>query len=140
MTDNPANEAVDPAKRFAQVLAEESLILHSDTPIAYGIGIALDTLTGFYPEAGTKEYDLFGPGPILATRYEGMRKTLFEAEKGRSVLIIQEVVFKSLGPSHRTGFTGMDLKEIGVVVRDDPAASKLYYQFLDGERKADAAA
>lgn len=69
-----------------------------------GIGITLDTLTGFYPEAGTKEYDIYGQALVLATRYEGMRKTLFEAEKGRSVLIIQSVVYDSLDPSHREGF------------------------------------
>jgi hypothetical protein len=131
MTDNPANEAVDLARRFAEVLSEEAAILHADTPVACGIGIALDALTGFYPEAGTKEYDLTGPALILATRYEAMRKTLFEAEKSRNVLIIQDVVFQSLDPSHRVGFKALDLKEAGVVVRDDPAATKLYYKFLD---------
>jgi class 3 adenylate cyclase len=138
MTDNPANEAVDLARRFAEVLTEEAEILHADTPIACGIGIALDTMTGFYPEAGTKEYDLYGPALILATRYEGMRKTLFEAEKGRNILIIQEVVYQSLDPSHRSGFQAIDLKEVGVVVRDDPAATRLYYLFLDKAAKAAA--
>jgi len=134
MTVNSTNEAIDLARRFAQVLHEEAAILHSETPIACGIGIALDTLTGFYPEAGTKEYDIYGHALVLATRYEGMRKILFEAEKGRSVLIIQEVVYQSLDPSHRAGFSLMDLKELGVVVRDDPAATKLYYQFLDQQQ------
>jgi hypothetical protein len=106
-------------------------MLHSETPIACGIGIALDTITGFFPEAGTKEYDLYGQAIVLATRYEGMRKTLFEAETARSVLIIQEKVYHSLDPSHRNGFKMMDLKELGIVVRDDPAATRLYYQFLD---------
>jgi class 3 adenylate cyclase len=131
MTVNPANEAVDLSRRFAQALSEEAEILHSEIPIACGIGIALDTLTGFYPEAGTKEYDIYGPALILATRYEGMRKTLFEANKGQSVLIIQEQVFQSLDPSHRNGFRVFNLQEAGLVVRDDPAATKLYYQFLD---------
>jgi class 3 adenylate cyclase len=138
LTVNPTNEAIDLAKRFAQVLHEEAAILHSETSVACGIGIALDSLTGFYPEAGTKEYDIYGQALVLATRYEGMRKTLFEAEKGRSVIIIQEVVYQSLDPSHRAGFIPMDLKELGVVVRDDPAATKLYYQFLDQQTAATA--
>ncbi len=36
MTVNPTNEAIDLAKRFAQVLSEEAAILHSKTPIACG--------------------------------------------------------------------------------------------------------
>ncbi len=131
LTENPANEAVDLAKSIAQAIAEEAEMLHSEVPIACGFGIALDTLTGFYPESGTKEYDIFGLALVLATRYEAMRKTLFEAETGRSILIIQEVVYLSLDPSHRHGFVAMDLKELGIVVRDDPAAVRLYYQFLD---------
>lgn len=131
LSKNPANDSIDLAKRFARILKEEAEMLHSETPISCGMGIALDTITGFYPEAGTKEYDLYGQAIVLATRYEGLRKTLFEAEKGRSVLIIQEKVYQSLDPSHRAGFIAMDLKELGVVVRDDPAAVKLYYQFLD---------
>jgi class 3 adenylate cyclase len=131
MSNNLAHDAVDLAKRFAKVLHEEQKMLHTEIPTTCGIGIALDTITGFYPEAGTKEYDLYGQAIVLATRYEGMRKTLFEADKGRSVLIIQEKVFLSLDPSHRCGFASIDLKELGVVVRDDPAATKLYYQYLD---------
>ncbi len=98
-----------------------------------GFGIALDTLIGFYPESGTKEYDIFGKALVLATRYEGMRKTLFESEKSRSVLIIQELVYQSLDPSHRAGFICLDLKERDIVVRDDSAATKLYYRFLDAQ-------
>ena len=131
MTDNPAADAVELAELFARVLAEESKMLHTPEPITCGIGIAIDNLTGFYPEAGTKEYDLFGPGLILATRYEGMRKVLFESEKQRSILIIQEMVYLTLDPQHREGFELLNLKEMGIVVRDDPSATKLYYRFLD---------
>jgi class 3 adenylate cyclase len=130
LTGNPANEAVDIGKRIAQALAEEAEMLHSPTPITCGIGIALDTLIGFYPDTGTKEYDIYGHALVLATRYEAMRKTLFEDAKDQSILIIQEQVYLSLDPSHREGFLPLDLEEKGIVVRDDPAAKKLYYQFL----------
>jgi class 3 adenylate cyclase len=134
LTANPANEAIELAQRFAQVLSQDAALLGASKPIACGIGIALDDLIGFYPESGTKEYDLFGPALILATRYEGMRKVLFEADASRSVLIIQAAVFDRLDPSHRISFQSIDLKEAGIVVRDDPAAAQLYYQFLDAER------
>jgi len=131
ISNNSANDAVELAKRFAQVLAEDSEILHTATPVVCGIGIALDTITGFYPEVGTKEYDIYGPALALAKRYEGMRHILFENEKDRSVLIVQEVVYLSLDPSYRAGFAPVDLEMRGLVVRDDPSATKLYYLFLD---------
>jgi len=84
------------------------------------------------------EYDLFGPAIVLATRYESMRKSLFEADREKSVMIIQEVVYRSLDPSHRENFKVIDLKELSLVVRDDPAATKLYYQFLDQEEQSSA--
>lgn len=131
MSENAANDAVELARMFEKALFEESKILHFDEPITCGIGIAIDTLSGFYPESGTKEYDLFGPGLILATRYENLRKILFSDERRRSILIIQEIVYKSIDPNFREGFEAINLKEIGVVVRDDPNASRVYYRFLD---------
>jgi class 3 adenylate cyclase len=131
MTDNPANDAVDLARRFIAILHEEAADLHTEVPIACGVGIALDTLTGFYPETGTKEYDIYGRAIVLATRYEGMRKVLFEKDKRRSVLIIQDFVYQSLDPAHRLGFQVLELKDKGIVVRDDPAATRLYYQFIE---------
>ncbi|HYX31763.1 MAG TPA: adenylate/guanylate cyclase domain-containing protein [Oligoflexus sp.] len=95
-TENPANDALDIAKKFIQTLTRESQILHSEVPICCSIGIALDTLTGFYPESGTKKYDLFGPAIVLATRYEAMRKALFNGEMDRNVIIIQDVVYAAL--------------------------------------------
>jgi len=137
MSDNIAHDAVDLARKFAEILMEEAKMLHSDSPIACGIGIALDTITGFYPEAGTKEYDLYGQALILATRYEGMRKILCP-ESQRSVLILQEKVYKSLNPSRRKGFVELNLKQQGIVVRDDSAATHIYYQFLsEQQEKAD---
>lgn len=132
LTHNPANEAVELAEMFARILTEEAEFLHNDTPICCGIGIAIGSLSGFYPEAGTKEYDLYGPGLTLATRYENMRKVLFAAEKRRSILIIQEIVYMSLDSAYREDFELLDIKEKGVVVRDDPSARKIYYKFLDG--------
>ena len=131
LSDNAANDAIDLAKGFAGILAEESKNLHYDEPITCGIGISLDTLTGFFPESGTKEYDLYGPAIVLATRYESMRKSLFDKKSDKSVLIIQDVVYRSLDPKHREGFTSYDLSGSKMTVRDDPSASRLYYQFIE---------
>lgn len=130
LTDNPAHDAVDLAKDFIRILAEESAMLHSTTPVACGIGIALGPMTGFFPESGTKEYDIFGQPIVLATRYESLRKSLFESDPSGSIIIIQELVYQSLDPSHREGFVVMNLKDSGFVVRDDPAATHLYYQIV----------
>ncbi|HYX35592.1 MAG TPA: 7TM diverse intracellular signaling domain-containing protein [Oligoflexus sp.] len=134
LSKNPANDALDLAIRFSQILTDEAENLHPESPICCGIGIAIESLNGFYPETGTKEYDLFGPAIILATRYEGMRKTLFEGEKPRSVIIIQERVYHSLDREYRTNFIEVNLREKGLLIRDDPAAVRLYYQFREHGR------
>jgi class 3 adenylate cyclase len=75
-----ANDSVRLAQRFYAVLQEEARLLQSDVPICCGIGIALDNVVGFYPDSGTKEYDLYGRAVILATRYEEMRKKLLKEQ------------------------------------------------------------
>lgn len=140
MTDNPAHDAIDLAKDFIRILAEESAMLHTATPVACGIGIALGPMTGFFPESGTKEYDIYGLPIVLATRYESLRKSLFEADLSGSIIIIQELVYQSLDPSHREGFVAMNLKESGFVVRDDPAATHVYYQIVESRRDSVSAA
>jgi len=59
------------------------------------IGIALGEIEGFYPVAGTKEYDLYGKGIILATRYEALRKVIFASEKS-NILTLQQNVYEAL--------------------------------------------
>lgn len=130
-TENPANDAVKLALRFQEILATESLILQQPEPITCGIGISLDSIVGFYPEFGAKEYDLYGRAIILATRYEAMRKTLFAEESSQeSIIILQEKVFASLDPTLRTEFSMVDLKAQGLTVRDDPAATRLFVRFI----------
>lgn len=129
-SDHPAHEAIDLAKRFARVVEDEAKLLALNQPIACGIGIAYESITGFYPETGTKEYDLYGPSIVLATRYEGMRKILFEDQNDRSILIIQNRVFQMLDADHQNQFQRLNLKQHGVVVRDDPNADSLAFLFL----------
>ena len=60
-----------------------------------------------------------------------MRKTLFEHEKDRSVLILHEKIYQQLSPALQSAFNEVDLHERGLKVRDDPSAGILYYQFMD---------
>jgi class 3 adenylate cyclase len=132
-TDNPANDAIVLAYRFKNILSEEAKILERDDPVCCGIGIALDTLQGFYPEGGTKEYDIYGRALVLATRYEGLRKAILRGQKPRSIMICQKRVITSASKRLRGDFREIRLDEAGIVVRDDPAATLAYVQYLDNE-------
>ncbi len=128
--ENPAISDLEIALRFSQILNEESTSLNYGRPISCGIGIAYGSITGFYPEVGAKENDLFGEGIILATRYEGMRKILAKDHPDRSVVVLQEAVFRSLDEKLKFGFQEVDLKSAGIGVRDDSAAERLYWKIL----------
>ncbi|HYX38805.1 MAG TPA: 7TM diverse intracellular signaling domain-containing protein [Oligoflexus sp.] len=135
-SENIANDALALAFRFQEVLVEEAGILQSDNHICCGIGIALDTIAGFYPETGTKEYDLYGKAIILATRYEGMRKLIQQDHVHASIIIVQERVYQSFDREYRRQFIEIDLQKAGIVVRDDSAATRLYYKILDHDSSA----
>ncbi|MDQ3231285.1 MAG: hypothetical protein M3Q07_05640 [Pseudobdellovibrionaceae bacterium] len=63
-----------------------------------------------------------------------MRKVLFH-KVGASVLILQARVFLSLDREQADTFTECNLEDIKIVVRDDPAATKLYYRYLPDKTK-----
>ncbi|HYX35394.1 MAG TPA: 7TM-DISM domain-containing protein [Oligoflexus sp.] len=130
-----AKDALEVATLFHNAFREEVEKFGYREPIYCGIGIAFDHIAGFYPETGTKEYDLYGKAIVLATRYEGMRKVLFH-KVGASVLILQARVFLSLDREQADTFTECNLEDIKIVVRDDPAATKLYYRYLPDRTKS----
>lgn len=124
-------DALDLALRFHEVFCEEVQKFEYDRPIFCGLGIAYDGISGFYPDSGAKEYDLYGRAIVLATRYEAMRKSLFNSSPGSSVLILQERVWSSLKDGERLDFVEVNLEKSGLVVRDDPQATRLFYRRLD---------
>ena len=131
LTSRPADEAVELAKACINVLSEESSRLLPDSkPVCCGLGIAFGDISGFYPPSGAKEYDLFGRSIVHATRYESMRKYLFQNLEDKSVLIIQDLVYEKLSPALQEGFTRFDLREAGLKVRDDDRATSLYFQLF----------
>ncbi|MFW7380467.1 MAG: 7TM diverse intracellular signaling domain-containing protein [Oligoflexus sp.] len=131
LSGSMANDALLLAYRFFEILQEQARILQSDQAICCGLGIALDAINGFYPESGAKEYDVFGPSIILATRYESMRKHLQDEYPNHSLIILQERVYQSLDRRLRKGFLTYNLSENNTQVRDDAAAKRFYFRPLN---------
>ena len=130
-TGNPTRDAVDLAMVFYGIFLEEVEKLGYGNSLHCGIGIARGSIEGFYPESGTKEYDLYGRAIVLANRYEAMRKTILQDSPPGSLLILQERVHGSLPLDMRARFQAYDLQKHSTKVRDDENATYLYYQALN---------
>jgi class 3 adenylate cyclase len=132
---NEAAFATRLALRFIAIFDEHIRAMDYPLPIHCAVGIAGGDLEGFYPESGTREYDLYGRAVILATRYESMRKYLFRnGQVDASVLIIQEEIYLSLPTDLRRRFAEFDLVRHNLKVRDDPSARVLYYAMVTKEQ------
>lgn len=125
-----ARDAVQLAYRFHAALCREVELLDYHHPIHCCISVVMGMISGFYPEAGTKTYDMYGRGIILATRYESMRKTVFSGGMTGSAIILQSRVFLSLDDQQRQKFTRFSLRDHKIQVRDDAAAEDLFYVTL----------
>jgi len=103
-----------------------------DTPLYCGIGIAFGKVEGFYSEAKPIEYDLFGRGIILSTRYEQMRKVILEELKANSnIIVFQERVFEMLPADISGRCTEYLMSNHGKKVRDDEEADRLHFMLLN---------
>ncbi|MFW7377662.1 MAG: adenylate/guanylate cyclase domain-containing protein [Oligoflexus sp.] len=136
---NIATFSVELAYRFAELFEEHRKKLDYDRPIHFGIGLAMGDIYAFYPETGTKEYDVHGKAVILATRYEQMRKFLVKIKKDASFIIIQEDVYLSLPADIRRQFECLNLEEHMIAVRDDPDADRIYVSYLISSQSTNAA-
>lgn len=132
-----AQTALNLALEFHAAFAHEVACFAYHEPITCCMGIAMDRVSGYFPAAGPKAYDLFGRGIILATRYEAMRKSLTRSTIGRSLspnkslLILQEKVFSSLAPEQRKTFQKLKLADENLTVRDDSDAAYLFIRELE---------
>ena len=125
---DPAILSVDLAYRFIQNLENNVETYDFPNPVYCGIGIASGAIQGYFPKSGTKEYDLFGRGIVLATRYESMRKSLFRKQDAHSI-IIQTNVYESLPRERRKHFERYEIPK-NRPVRDDAEAEDLYYELV----------
>jgi class 3 adenylate cyclase len=137
--DSMQHAALELAYRFVRAFQEEVDKLDYPEPIHCGIGIAADVISGFYPESGAKEYDLFSRAIVLATRYESMRREIFKSRPPGNIIILQERLFMSLDSKARQDFRVFDLQSNGVIVRDDPSAIRLYYRIFDSSSLSQSA-
>ncbi|NRA67739.1 MAG: hypothetical protein HRU19_24875 [Pseudobacteriovorax sp.] len=133
---NAAIDALELTYKFIEILEDVSEILDPVEPICCGVGIALDNISGFYPESGTQEYDLFGKAILLATRYESMRKTIERHGPSDNIIIVSERVFESISSSHRNDFKSIDLEAEKISVRDDPGAQRLYFRLVKAKKSS----
>ncbi len=131
---NQAAFASQLALRFIAIFDEHTKAMDYPLPIYCAIGIAGGDLEGFYPESGTREYDLYGRAVILATRYESMRKNIFVGQPDASLIIVQEEIYLSLPTELRQRFHEFDLVLNKLKVRDDPSARVLYYCLVTKEQ------
>ncbi|NRA66126.1 MAG: hypothetical protein HRU19_16680 [Pseudobacteriovorax sp.] len=123
-----ADLALTLTERFVQVLDLCAEDYGFDEPVFCGMGVAFGNLQGYYPMCGTKEYDLFGRGIILATRYEAMRKLILTDSSGHKTFL-QTEVYEQLSEPLKKHFKLFQLPE-GKRVRDDNA-SELYYRIYN---------
>lgn len=89
------------------------------------VGIAEGEVESYYPLVGTKEYDLYGNGIILAARYESLRKKIFKKGEINSHLIFaQNKIYNTLDENIKNKFYEYSLEETPIA--EDPNAREVY--------------
>lgn len=89
------------------------------------LGAALGDVEAYYPRGGTKEYDLYGAGIILAARYEGLRKKLFPRKSISSHLFfVQTALYERLPVAAQKDFEAYSLKSCPL--EEDPEATSVH--------------
>jgi len=123
--EHVGDSAVRLAMRMVQKFKQVEKEFNYHEPIYCAIGLARGSIEAYYPQIGTKEYDLYGSAIVLATRYEQLRKQLFSPENADYILL-HEHVFETLSPELQTNFECIDLEKRQIRVRDDDQAQRVY--------------
>jgi hypothetical protein len=118
---------VELSLRFIHIFQNQVNQMLDHAPVYCSIGIAMDSLEGYFPKVGTIEYDVYGRAVILATRYESFRRQLFPQGVPGHILTLHEKVYEQLPPELQAKFQEVDLHRTHMVVRDDLAAAKTYF-------------
>ncbi len=117
------------AFEFMRIFHQKAAKIQAAVPMHCAVGIARGPVEAYYPEGGAQVYDLFGRGIILATRYESLRDLIFpELNVKDSIVILQKDVYDQLSPAMRVNFVELPLDGKRIYVRDDEAATLVYYR------------
>ncbi|WP_234996134.1 7TM diverse intracellular signaling domain-containing protein [Pseudobacteriovorax antillogorgiicola] len=128
--NNQSSSALDLALKFMSLFNE---IMNKDPyqrPFNCSIGIAKGKVKGYFSKAGAIRHDLWGPAVVLATRYEAMRKLIFDREGVplSNILTIQQDVYEELPPEEQARFRVINLEDRNYRVRDDSKARFLAFR------------
>ena len=121
------------SEKFVSIMKEESSNFFNGKPICCSIAIAYGNIEGFFPSGGTKQYDMFGQGIVLATRYEDARHFLLEAKpelRGKHIIILSRIVYEGLESSSRREFEKFDFFQGNFRIRDDKDEQFLYFKAI----------
>ena len=140
-SESLADHSIDTALIMFKAFNEEVRRFDYTRPIKGVMGLAYNSVQGTFQSSGIKSYDLFGEALIQAYRYEEIRKhpkveRLMRARATElglehyNLLIIQEVVYNSLKPAYKAMFSDIDLKAIGLQMRQDVDAHFVYFHVL----------
>ena len=128
--DKTATESsIKLAKRFIKEFTNFMISLELEDPVYCSVGVALGPVESSFSSEGVVRYDLFGNAIVMATRYESLRNQIFKKVNiiPSNIIIVQESIYKSLPPSMREDFVGLEIKQAGISIKDDPTATKLYF-------------
>ena len=134
--DLKTEDAVDLGQSIIETFTEVMQGVDAEHPIYCSIGIAKGPVKAYFSKSGSIRHDLWGKAIVLATRYEAMRKRIFETLNVpvSSVLLLQDEVYASLSSEKRAKFQTIELKKYGMKVRDDSGAERIALRIYGGER------
>ena len=128
--ENQSHAAFDLGERFILAFREAVNRYLEQKSVYCAVGIVKGEVSGYFPTAGLKHYDLSGDTIVKARRYESMRKLMFEkGVKSSDIMILQEDVFKALPSEYRKRCKAFHLENYRI--RDDYSATVLYYVSMD---------
>lgn len=119
--------AVELAQGFIRVFELEARSIKFDKSLQASIGIARGYVEGYFTVSGTLHYELFGPGVVLATRYENIRKSL-DIIGNDHLIVLQSSVYELLPPEQKKQFSQYSLGDTRFRIRNDQNAQYFYYQ------------
>jgi class 3 adenylate cyclase len=127
---SPATLAFELAIAFTEIFDQVAENYPFASPPHCSIGIASGQVEAFYPVAGVREYDLYGPAIILADRYESLRKVVFGPWLSNNIGVLSESVYDQLDATSKEILMGYNLTDHGIQVRDDEGAKWFHYCFV----------